>query len=75
MRKISTEYRPRVIFSGSQHSGEDVNATETDVCIYRRNSNSPMTSLHVLPNHWATFAVNVSNKDMLDISEQLSYKS
>ena len=75
LRKISTDYRPRVSFSGSQHSEEHVNATETDVSIYRRNSGSPMTSLRVLPNHRATFAVNASNKDMLDISEQPSSNS
>ena len=70
--KISTDYRPRVSFSGSQHSNEHQNANETNVCVYRRNSGSPMASLRVLPNNRATFALNISNKD---ISEQPSSNS
>ena len=72
LRKISTDYKPRVSFSGSQQSDDHVNANETDVCIYKNNSGSPVTALRVLPNNRTTFALSVSNKD---IAEQRSSNS
>lgn len=74
LRKISTDYRPRVSISGSQQSCNEelLNIHETNFCGTRRNSDSPVNSLRVLPNHRASFSQSVSNRRL---SEQPSSAS
>ena len=64
MRKSSSDYKPRVSFTGSQQSENDdlMQINETTFSVNRRNSESPMASLRVLPNHRRSFSRNVSSQ-------------
>ena len=74
VRKGSSDYKPRVSFSGSQHSGNDelLHMNDTNFSVNRRNSDSPMASLRVLPNHRMSFSRNISNRNISDHQSSIS---